>query len=187
MNRLKTTIIAVLLLFTVSSFAQTKEETLQWLRSHLDTVVVHYNDSILPYTMSKTYTFHEDAFVIKTVKDFYKDTSLNGAPAFGKIGYKNIFTEKDSIIMHTIKTELPKAKVFVYTIWAERVYTIIGREDTPLSYWRTFNEPMGIGLYLPGSKDFSIEAIHKLYHLASFMGAKEKPLDLNSEEDSLED
>jgi hypothetical protein len=173
-------ITAVFLLFTVSAFAQTKEETQQWLRNHLKAVVVHYEDSLLPYTMTKTYTFYDDAFVLKTEKNFYKDTSLNGAPAFGKIWYKDIFTEN---VMRDIQTELSKANVHVYTIWAERVYTIIGREDAPLSYWRTFNEPMGLDLYLPGSKDFSIEAIHKLYHLASLMGAKEKPLDLNSEED----
>jgi hypothetical protein len=187
MKPLKTIITVVLLLFTVSAFAQTKKETLQWLRSHLNNVVVHYEDSILLYTMTKTYTFYDDAFVLKTEKNFYKDSSLNGAPAFSKIRYKDIFTENDSIIPRDIQTEMPKANVHVYTLWAERVYTIIGREDAPLSYWRTFNEPMGLDLYLPDSKDFSIEAIHKLYHLASLKGAKEKPLELNSEEDSLED
>jgi len=183
----KTIITIVLLLFTVSAFVQTKEETLQWLRSHLKTVIVHYEDSILPYTMTKTYTFYDDAFVVKTEKNFYKDISLNGAPAFSKIWYKDIFTEKDSIISRDIQTELPKAKVHIYTIWAERVYNITGREDAPLSYWRTFNEPMGLYLYLSEEGTFSIEAIHKLCHLASLMGAKEKPLDLNSEEDSFED
>ena len=187
MRESKTIITAILLLFSVSSFAQNKEETLQWLRSHLKTVIVHYEDSLLPYTMTKAYTFYDDSFVIKTVKDFYKDTSLNGAPAFSKISYKDIFTEKDSIIPHKMQTEMPKAKAYIYTIFAERVYTIIGREDAPLSYWQTFNEPMGLDLYLSDSKDFSVEAVHKLFHLATFLGAKEKTKELISDEDSLED
>jgi hypothetical protein len=170
-----------------SAFSQTKAETLQWLRSHLKTLVVHDDDSILPYTMTKTYTFYEDAFVVKTERDFYKDTSLNHAPAFSKVWYKDIFTESDTAIMRDIQKEQKEDKAHIYTIWAERVYSIIGREDALLLYWQTFNEPSGLDLYLPGSKAFSIEAIHKLYRLASLMGAKEKPHDLNSEEDSLED
>ena len=184
--RLRKTIITVMvLLFTVSAFSQTKDETLQWLSSHLKIVVMHNQDSILPYTMTKTYTFYEDAFVLKTVKDFYKDPSLNSAPAFSKIWYKDIFTEHDTSIMHSMQQEQQEA--MLYTIWAEPVYSIIGREDAPVSFWRTFNEPAGLDLYLPNNKDFGVEAIHQLYHLATLMGAKEKPEELMSEEDVLEE
>ncbi|HRP56264.1 hypothetical protein [Agriterribacter sp.] len=183
----KAIITVVLVFFTVSAFVQTKEETLQWLRSHLKTIIVHDSDSVLPCTITKTYTFYDDAFVIKTVKDFYKDASLNTAPAFGKIWYRDIFTENDSAVMRGMQKEQKEGKAHVYTIWAEHVYSITGREEAPLPFWRTFNEPMGLDLYLPDSKAFSAEAIHKLYHLASLMGAKEKSPDIIPDENSRED
>ncbi len=187
MKTINTATTAMFLLFIVSGYTQTKEETLQWLRSHLKTVAVHHGDSLLPYNMTKAYTFYDDHFVLKTVRDFYKDTSLNGAPAFSKIWYKDIFTENDSIVMRGIQTEQPKATAHVYTIWAEHVYSIIGREDAPLPFWRTLNEPMGLDLYLSENRSFSAEAVHKFYHLATLLGAKKKPQELNREEDSMED
>lgn len=93
MRTLKTIITAILLLFTASAFGQTKEEALEWMRSHLKTVVIHNNDSLLPYTMTKTYTFYDDALVVKTVKNFYKDTSLNSPPLSGRFG-TGIFIRK---------------------------------------------------------------------------------------------
>lgn len=177
MKNLITIATACLLLFTVSVFGQTKEANLQWLRSHLKILVIHDNDSLLPYTMTKTYTFYDDAFVVKTVKNFYKDTSLNGKPAFSKIWYKDIFTEGDTAVMHGMQREQKEGKVFVYTIWAGRVYGIIGREEAPLPFWRTFDEPTGLDLYLSEKKTFSVEAIHTLYRLAALMGAKQKAID----------
>lgn len=172
-----------LLFNTQSANAQDKTETLNWLRSHLDTIVVQNNDSILPYTMTKTYTFYDDAFVVKTVKDFYKDTSLNGPAAFGKVWYKDIFTENDTAITRGIQSEEAEGKMFVYTIWAAHVYSIIGREDAPLPFWRTFNEPMGLDLYLPGDKALGIKAVQMLYRSASLLGAKERPRELIPDED----
>lgn len=168
----------MLLLFTVSAFAQTKEEALEWMRSHLKTVVIHNNDSLLPYTMTKTYTFYDDALVVKTVKDFYKDTSLNSPPAFGKVWYRDIFTENDTAIVRGIQKEQSKKKVFVYTIWAEHVYSIIEKENAPLPFWRTFDEPMGLDLYFTAEKNESAEIVKKLYQLAAFWGAKTKPNEL---------
>jgi hypothetical protein len=158
----KTIITVVFLLFTVSSFTQTKEESLQWLRSHLKTLVIHYNDSILPYTMTKTYTFYDDVFVVKTVKDFYKDRSLNIHPAFSKIWYKDIIPETNI----AFQDEHPDS-VNVFTITANPVYGIIGKEEAPMKYWRHFDEPSGLDLYLPEDKVLSMEAIKRLMLLAN--------------------
>lgn len=140
--------------------AQTKTETLDWLRINLKSVVIHNNDSILPYTMTKTYTFYDDNFVVKTVKDF-EDKDLNGAPAFSKIFYKNIIPEKDIVF----QDEHPDG-INVFTITANPVYFIIGKEDAPLSFWQHFNEPSGLDLYLPEDKELSREAVKRLMLLA---------------------
>ncbi|HLV46930.1 MAG TPA: hypothetical protein VKY32_07805 [Flavobacterium sp.] len=160
--------------------AQDKTETLNWLRNHIDTVVVHYTDDILPYKMTKTYTFYDDNFVVKTVKDFYKDPNLNGAPAYSKIFYKDLFIANDSIIRNDIQKDENEGKTFVYTVWAERVYSILGHEEAPLSFWRTFNEPMGLDLFLLQKQSLSIEIVRNLYQLATLEGAKEIPKELFS-------
>lgn len=163
---------------TQSTNAQDKTKTLNCLRSHLDTIVVQNNDNILPYTMTKTYTFYDDALVVKTVKDFYKDTSLNSPPAFGKVWYRDIYTENDTAIVRGIQKGQAEKKVFVYTIWAEHVYSIIEKENAPLPFWRTFDEPMGLDLYFTAEKNESAEIVKKLYQLAAFWGAKTKPNEL---------
>ncbi len=162
---MKTTIsILTLLLFmfagTQKAKAQDKAETLDWLRNHLKTIIVHNNDSILPYTMTKTYTFYDDAFVVKTVKDFYKDRGLNSAPAFGKIWYKDIIPQKDIAFQdeHLEGTS-------IFTITADPVYSIIGKEEAPLKYWRHFNEPSGMDLYLPEDQALNTEIVRKVMEL----------------------
>lgn len=166
----KTITILIVYLVTIaginSTCAQTKAETLQWLRSHLDTIVVHHKDSLLPYTMTKIYTFYEDAFVVKTVKDFIKDKSLNGTPAFSKVWYKDIFTKIDTAIIRGMNREEAGHEVYIYAVWAEHVYFIIGEENAPIKYWRTFNEPSGLDLYLPEDKAKSIEVIKRIMLLA---------------------
>jgi len=168
-------------------YAQNKSHPLDWLRQNLQSVVVQDDDSVLSYMMTKTYTFYDDNFVVKTVKDFYNDTGLNSAPAFSKVWYKDIFTENDSAIRHDIKTDSPIGSVHVYTLWAERVYGIIGKEEAPLTYWQTFDEPMGLHLYLSSDKAFSVKAINQLYQLATLMGAKEMTQDLKEDIDFLKD
>ena len=72
MKTMKAIITAILLLFALSSHAQTngEKEALEWLRAHLQTVITHSDDSTLPFTKPRTYTFYDDAFVIKTTTDF---------------------------------------------------------------------------------------------------------------------
>lgn len=157
------TVSALLLLISPGAYtahAQTKGENLEWLRANLQIVVIHYNDSLLPYRMTKTYKFYDDAFVVKTVKDFYKDTSLNGAPAFSKIWYKDIIPVNDIVF----QDERPDS-VHVFTITANPVYAIIGKEEAPLKYWRHFDEPSGLDLFLPEDKSLSIVVIRKLMWL----------------------
>jgi|GEM_PF-1429407 len=164
--------------------AQNKAETLNWLRSHIDTVTVHDMDSILPYKMSKIYTFYDDAFVVKTVKDFYKNPDVNDdTPVFSKIFYKDLFTTSDSNIENDMQKDEKEGKTFVYTVFAERVYSIFGNEEAPLSFWRTFNEPMGLDLYLSQEQPLSIEIVRNLYQLATLEGAKEIPKDLFSDKE----
>lgn len=150
-----------------SATAQRKETALSWLRDHLKTVVVRSGDPVLKYTMTKTYTFYGDAFVVKTVKDFYEDSSLNMPPAYGKVWYRDIFIENDTAIARGLQREQTEGKAYVYTIWAKQVYSIIGREDAPLSFWRTFDEPTGLDLYLPGDSALSMELIKRFMLLAT--------------------
>ncbi len=58
---MKTITTALLLLFTVTAFSQTKEETLEWLNQNKNYCVVEYKyNGNLSY---KGYTFYEDYFV----------------------------------------------------------------------------------------------------------------------------
>jgi hypothetical protein len=117
--------------------------------------------------MTKTYTFYDDAFVVKTVKDFYGDSSLNMPPAYSKVWYRDIFIESDTAIARGLQREQTEGKAYVYTIWAKQVYSIIGREDAPLPFWRTFDEPTGLDLYLPGDSALSMELIKRFMLLAT--------------------
>jgi len=147
--------------------AQDKTAILDWLRSNLKTVIVHDDDPDLSYTMTKTYTFYDNNFVVKTVKDF-EDKDLNSAPAFSKIWYKDMIPEKEI----TFQNEHPDG-ANIFTITANPVYYIIGKEEAPLQYWRHFDEPSGLDLFLPKDEKLSVEIINKIMKLKDLSSGNE--------------
>ncbi|HET8809747.1 MAG TPA: hypothetical protein VFM65_05720 [Flavobacteriaceae bacterium] len=90
MKTLKTITTAVVLLITLSSFAQTKEETLEWLKqngsNYLNFEYVHEG-----YPCSFTYQFNEE--YIEEISSCYETNK--------RIYYKDIFVIEDIAILDT--------------------------------------------------------------------------------------
>lgn len=133
--------------------AQDKTEILDWLRSHLKTVVVESDDTELKSKMTKTYTFYDDAFVVKTEWDF-KDKDLNGPPYFAKIWYTDMTSGN-----------LQDEQTNVYILSVAILYTRAGTEKEPKEHWYSFQEPTEIELYLTEDKELNREIITKLMKL----------------------
>ena len=175
---MKAIITAILLLFALSSHAQTngEKEALEWLRAHLQTVITHSDDSTLPFTKTRTYTFYDDAFVIKTTTDF-KDKSLNGPPYFAKVWYADIIPEEEAIAK-SIQVQQPDS-MLIYSMKVAVLYTSAGTEKKSKELWYTFNEPMELELYLPKDKKLSKELVKRLMLLGKAGEQKDKTVKKN--------
>ncbi|MFA7686619.1 MAG: hypothetical protein WCY25_02010 [Moheibacter sp.] len=136
-----------------SAKAQDKTEILDWLRSHLKTVVVESDDSDLKSKMTKTYTFYDDAFVVKTAWDF-EDKAFNGPPYFAKIWYADM-----------ISGDLQDGQTNIYILSVAVLYTRAGTEKESKEHWYSFQEPTEIELYLTEDKELNREIIAKLMKL----------------------
>ncbi len=139
--------------------AQTKEQNLGWLRAHLQTVITHSDDSTLPFTKTRIYTFYDDAFVVKIMTNF-KDQSVNGPPYFAKVWYTDIIPEEDTIIAQAIQVQQPDS-MHIYSMKVAVLYTSAGTEKKSRELWYTFNEPMELELYLPKDKRLCMDLIKR--------------------------
>ncbi len=88
MKTLKTITTNLLLLFTVTVFGQTKEETLEWLNQNTSYCYSYHKYDGDSY--ERSYTFYEDYLVEKDYWSFTKSTS------FTKIYYKDILLREIS-------------------------------------------------------------------------------------------
>jgi hypothetical protein len=164
----KIAVLWLLMLLTVSfdfsAEAQTKTENLEWLRAHLQTIITHSDDSLLAFTKTKTYTFYDDAFVVKTQSDF-EDKSINGPPYFAKVWYADIIPEDEHAIARAIQVQQPDS-MCIFSMKTSVLYTTAVTEKKSKELWYTFNEPMEIELFLPKDKKLSMELINRMMQLA---------------------
>ncbi|WP_127124910.1 hypothetical protein [Pseudoflavitalea rhizosphaerae] len=153
------------------SFTTVGNPHLQWLRENLTTVQSAYGGNELPYTITKTYTFYDSAFVIRTEKVF-EDKELNGPLYFSKVRYKDIIRRDTTGIGKAIGSknsvsEESCADFLYFNLEVANLYTAAGREPAANGRWLSLNEATSLELYLPTDKELSTGAMQKLIQLAS--------------------
>src|SRR5690554_6285335 len=94
MKTLKTITTTLLLLFTVTAFAQTKEETLEWLKQNGDSYLKFFSDYKVANFFSYHYEFYEEYFE-ESEREFI------GGMIYRRIYYKDIFVIEDIATLDT--------------------------------------------------------------------------------------
>jgi len=102
MKTLKTITTTLLLLFTVTAFSQTKEETLEWLKQNGDSYLKFYNiytyDDGSSQHVSYSYQFYEEYFEEKEFSSYMEKGDIG---FYTRIYYKDIFVIEDIATLDT--------------------------------------------------------------------------------------
>lgn len=151
--------------FIVSGFIPRKSSPLEWLRANLQTVKSECNSFDIVSGVTKTYTFYDSAFVIKTEKE-YQDKDLNGPAYFSKVYYHDIMW-KDSLTVSQSNEIIAEEclNIKYYKIDVHRLYTAAGREPAEGGKWFTLGEANALTLYLPPDESLSLAILTRLRQL----------------------
>jgi hypothetical protein len=164
MYTLKTTLTAIALLFTITAFSQTKEETLEWLNQNNSYCNVSFEKKTSVHFWN--FTFYEDYFV-KEFKFYYGSYISND---LSKVYYKDILLQDISKLDESNNSETNPPITYIEILVSKYYYK--GNDDVSYEEQDGNRFSFGYPTGQPNARKNLEKVLRAIMHMAELHGAE---------------